>query len=215
MLFDVIFKLSDLENQIKWSNQKSILFQIGIMKLCGKQEAQDMNELNLRIDGLEKKLQNLQSGVIHTKVQNVDNSAIKSNNTVKKNEKIDSQIQNRNVVTGIPGKKIDSWPNIVKQLKQDGKIMLYTNLMNTNAKEINDMTVGIEFPKGLTSFGKTILEKPENMNELTKLISIQCGKEMRVKLIEDNVNNVQRSPQDEFTNEVTSAIDMPINIMDE
>lgn len=32
--------------------------------------------------------------------------------------------------------------------------MLYTNLMNTNAKEINDMTVGIEFPKGLTSFGK-------------------------------------------------------------
>lgn len=53
-LFDVIFKLSDLENQIKWSNQKSILFQIGIMKLCGKQEAQDMNELNLRIDGLEK-----------------------------------------------------------------------------------------------------------------------------------------------------------------
>jgi DNA polymerase-3 subunit gamma/tau len=214
-LFDVIFKLSDLENQIKWSNQKSILFQIGIMKLCGKQEAQDMNELNLRIDGLEKKLQNLQSGVIHTKVQNVDNSAIKSNNTVKKNEKINSQIQNRNVVTGIPGKKIDSWPNIVKQLKQDGKIMLYTNLMNTNAKEINDMTVGIEFPKGLTSFGKTILEKPENMNELTKLISIQCGKEMRVKLIEDNVNNVQRSPQDEFTNEVTSAIDMPINIMDE
>ena len=214
-LFDVIFKLSDLENQIKWSNQKSILFQIGIMKLCGKQEAQDMNELNLRIDGLEKKLQNLQSGVIHTKVQNVDNSAIKSNNTVKKNEKINSQIQNRNVVTGTPGKKIDSWPNIVKQLKQDGKIMLYTNLMNTNAKEINDMTVGIEFPKGLTSFGKTILEKPENMNELTKLISIQCGKEMRVKLIEDNVNNVQRSPQDEFTNEVTSAIDMPINIMDE
>jgi len=214
-LFDVIFKLSDLENQIKWSNQKSILFQIGIMKLCGKQEAQDMNELNLRIDGLEKKLQNLQSGVIHTKVQNVDNSAIKSNNTVKKNEKINSQIQNRNVVTGIPGKKIDSWPNIVKQLKQDGKIMLYTNLMNTNAKEINDMTVGIEFPKGLTSFGKTILEKPENMNELTRLISIQCGKEMRVKLIEDNVNNVQRSPQDEFTNEVTSAIDMPINIMDE
>lgn len=62
--------------------------------------------------------------------------------------------------------------------------MLYTNLLNSNAVEINDMTIGIEFPNGLTPFGKSILEKPENMQELTKLISMECGKEMRVKLIE-------------------------------
>ena len=36
--------------------------------------------------------------------------------------------------------------------------MLYTNLLNTNAVEIDDMTVGIEFPKGITPFGKTVLE---------------------------------------------------------
>ena len=76
------------------------------------------------------------------------------------------------------------------------------------------MTVGIEFPKGLTAFGKTILEKPENMNELTKTISIQCGKEMRVKLI-DEAARVKMSSEDRLVNEVTSAIDMPINIIDE
>ncbi len=213
-LFDVIFKLSDLENQIKWSNQKSILFQIGIMKLCGKQEAQDMNELNLRIDGLEKKLQNLQSGVIHTKVQNVDNSAIKSNNTVKKNEKINSQIQNRNVVTGTPGKKIDSWPNIVKQLKQDGKIMLYTNLMNTSAEEINDMTVGIKFPNGLSSFGKTVLEKQENIKEISTLVSMACGKEMQIKYISEAQSQaVVHRPEDDIQ-KLANQSDIPFNVIE-
>ena len=31
--------------------------------------------------------------------------------------------------------------------------------MNTKAKEINDMTVGIEFPNGMTSFGKNCFRK--------------------------------------------------------
>ena len=55
--------------------------------------------------------------------------------------------------------------------------------MNTKAKEINDMTVGIEFPNGMTSFGKTVLEKPENIREISNLVSIACGKEMQIKYI--------------------------------
>ena len=65
--------------------------------------------------------------------------------------------------------------------KNNGKIMLYTNLLNTNAVEINDMTVGIEFPKGITPFGKTVLEKPENKTEISNQVSIACGKEMHIK----------------------------------
>ena len=54
--------------------------------------------------------------------------------------------------------------------------MLYTNLIGTRAKELNDMTVGIEFPKGMTAFGKAVLEKQENIKELTKLVSMASGK---------------------------------------
>ena len=67
--------------------------------------------------------------------------------------------------------------------------MLYTNLVNTTAKEINDMTVGIEFKKGITPFGKAVLEKPENMQYLVKLVSQMYGKEMRIKLIENDTDN--------------------------
>ncbi|MCF0125350.1 MAG: DNA polymerase III subunit gamma/tau [Clostridia bacterium] len=35
-LVDLIYNLSELENKIKWSTQKTILFQAGIIKLCSK-----------------------------------------------------------------------------------------------------------------------------------------------------------------------------------
>ena len=62
--------------------------------------------------------------------------------------------------------------------------MLYSNLINAKGRMIDDMTYGIEFSKGLTSFGKSIIEKPENMEELRKLVSIECKKDMRIKLID-------------------------------
>ena len=62
--------------------------------------------------------------------------------------------------------------------------MLYTNLLNTKLTQINDLFVGIEFVNGLNPFGKTILEKPENMNDLIKRISILYGQEIKLKLID-------------------------------
>ena len=47
------------------------------------------------------------------------------------------------------------WPQIVNDLKQNGKIVLYTNLIGTVAKELNDMTVGIEFPNGMRQCWKS------------------------------------------------------------
>ena len=94
--------------------------------------------------------------------------------------------------------------------------MLYTNLINTSAKELNDMTVGIEFPNGITPFGKAVLEKSENINEIEKQVSIVCGKEMRVKFIDTKKDNVK--PSDSASNsieEFAKNLDVPFNIMDE
>ena len=95
-------------------------------------------------------------------------------------------------------------------------LVLYTNLINTSAKELNDMTVGIEFPNGITPFGKAVLEKSENINEIEKQVSIVCGKEMRVKFIDTKKDNVK--PSDSASNsieEFAKNLDVPFNIMDE
>lgn len=213
-LLKIIFELSELENNLKWSTQKSIIMQVGIMKLCSNEQVNDKEELIQKINKLEKQINEIQKGVIHNPSKNVDNNTSKTSNfgnTANVNQKTTKVDAKNNNIDKL--KKIDVWPNIVNNLKQDGKIMLYSNLINTNARVLNDMMVGIEFPNGLTSFGKAILEKPENMQELTKAVSIEYGKEMVVKLLDEN--NMQKFVKnDEFEN-ITKNIDMPINIIEE
>ena len=100
-------------------------------------------------------------------------------------------------------KSADFWKNVIDKLKEERKAMLYSNLSNTRAILLDDMTVGIEFLGGLTSFGKAVIERPENMNELKRLISLECKKDMRVKILESNNNK----PKEE-----NHEIDLGINI---
>ena len=62
------------------------------------------------------------------------------------------------------------------------------------------MTVGIQFPNGLTSFGKTVLEKQENIREISKLVSIACGKEMQIKYISEMQPVVQKTQEEDLQN---------------
>ena len=109
------------------------------------------------------------------------------------------------------GNAVQNWPKIIDTIKTQGKITLYTNLLNSTANEINDMTVGIKFERGLTPFGKAILERPENMNEIVKQVSVELGKPMRVVLIDNNDEIVQKA--DNFNN-IEKDLDIPINIID-
>ncbi len=185
-LLDIIYKLSDLENELKWSSQKNIIFQVGIMRLCSKENS----TLEERVKNIENKIA---SGNINVKVEN---------NTSKKQSIEQSTISRQNVdnnmkKNNISEKKSENfWDNVINKLKEERKAMIYSNLNNTRAVLLDDMTVGIEFLNGLSSFGRAVIEKPENMNEIKKLVSIECGKDMRIKIIDvkenkenDNSNN--------------------------
>ena len=90
--------------------------------------------------------------------------------------------------------------------------MLFANLLKAKAIELNDMTEGISFPEGINAFGKSILEKPENINELIKSVSMEYGKDMRVKII-DNIDSIPKK-QDE-SEDITNELGIPINVIEE
>ena len=100
-------------------------------------------------------------------------------------------------------KSTEYWPKVITNLKSKGKITLFTNLMNTKAVEINDMQLGIV---GLTSFGKTVVEQPENRQEIVKAILQETGKEMQIKA--EEAKNI-------INNQNKNNFDIPINIIDE
>ena len=71
--------------------------------------------------------------------------------------------------------------------------MIYANLLNTRAVELNDMTIGVEFPGGLNDFRKRLLEQNENLKEVEKLVSIACGKEMQIKYLDKPSSKTEKN----------------------
>ena len=252
LLINLIYKFSELENSLKFSSQKTILFQAGIIKMCNTQEN---NSLEERIEELERKLSNLSTNtvsVVNTPIQaqakfeqrpstNATKIEVPKANPVKNIEVKEQQTPVNAEVKVQANQGIDLsnksaegyWPKVLSDLKQNGKVMLYANLINTVAKQINDMTIGIEFKGGLNSFRKELLEKPENKNELIRLVSMECGKTMNIKYIDgagqvantpQTVTTITKEPQNTVNNnsvvsnnleELTKNFDIPINFIEE
>ena len=219
-LIAIIYELSELENNIKWSTQKVIMFQAGIIKLC-YEITENTSKINVTPENtgnnkvLEERVQKIEQYLRNMKTTNAVNQNVTNQNvgalpnTAVRVESNPSFSSNRTVTNNKPktaqaknfsNKVEEYWPQIITDLKQSGKIVLYTNLINTRAVELNDMTVGIQFPNGLTSFGKTVLEKQENIREISKLVSIACGKEMQIKYISEMQPVVQKTQEEDLQN---------------
>ena len=220
-LISLVYQLSELESNIKWSTQKNIMFQAGIINLCNE-NAQVSNNIEERVEKIEKYLKSGRVVTSGTVVPNVQNSSPRMVSTVP-TQSVNRGVNNtnskpqsnriNNVTKNFSNKSEEYWPQIMNDLKQNGKIVLYTNLINTTAKEINDMTVGIEFPNGMTSFGKSILEKQENIAEISKLVSIACGKEMQIRYI-TTAQEINEVTNEESLKNLANESDIPFNIID-
>ena len=102
------------------------------------------------------------------------------------------------------GKTQDYWPKLINDFKQEGKMFMYINLSGTVAKEINDMTIAIEFPNGINKMAREFLERPENKMELKNTIHRACGKEMQIKFV-DNIDISEQDNVSEFENIVNNS----------
>ena len=219
-LVNLIYELSNLENNIKWSTQKTIMFQAGIIKLCNLESesvSADNSGLEQRIQKIENYLKSGKISVntgmavsqVSTQPVQVNNSATSNNS----NTEIRSTIPKTNTQTKSYSSDLSkSWPKIVNDLKQNGKIVLYTNLMNTKAEQINDTTVGIKFQKGITAFGKAVLEKQDNIKEISNLVSIACGKEVQIKYISDMQNQVVNNTPEDDIQRLARDSDIPFTV---
>ena len=217
-LVHLIYELSDLENDMKWSSQKTIMLEAGFIRLCdtsvkAKMEIpvniptassvnnQELQELQRRIF----KIENFLSQISRSKTESLTNN-------IKQQLKSEEKKIEKKPLSPEELKNNAFWKDIVVKFKTEGKMGLYTNLLNTNITEINDMTVGINFANGLKPLAKGILEKPENISEISKEISIAFGKEMKVKLID---NKVDKKPEKSELENLVQGLDIPIDIIEE
>lgn len=200
-LLYIITDLSKLENDMKWSSQKSILFQVEIIKLCNENVIMPVQSVNKG---------NSNSGKTTNNSKNIQTNSM-SEKSIDKNN-IESKPKTSQAISGYGEAK--GWRNILNELRQNGKIMIYSNLLKAKAVELNDMTVGISFPEGINAFGKSILEKPENINELSKIVSIEYGKDMKVRIIENMDSLPKKETQVNPVEKMATELHIPINVIE-
>ncbi len=221
-LVNLIYELSNIENDMKWSTQKSIMFEAGMIKLCSN-EIGSGNNIEERLEKIENYLKSgkvsMQQVVSNPVMQNANNSSV---TRVIANENDNKTIQvsapavrtSNNNAKSYSSDLNKSWPKIVNDLKQNGKIVLYTNLINTKAEQINDKTVEIKFQRGITAFGKAVLEKQENVKEISNLVSMACGKDMQIKYISDVQNQVVKHNPEDDIQKLALDSDIPFNVIE-
>lgn len=223
-LVDLVYQLSELESNIKWSTQKTIMFQAGMIKLCN-QQADVSKQIEERVEKIEKYLKSQKGSIVSSNVpiaqttmssqMNKEQSSV-SNMTAMTQTKTTTKMNNQSNTNNkkFSNKSEEYWPQIMSDIKQNGKIVLYTNLIGTKARELNDMTVGIEFPNGISSFGRSVLEKQENIREISNLVSIACGKEMQIKYLIQDKPQLHQMTSEESLQNFASQSDIPFNIIE-
>ena len=200
-LLKLIYNLSELANNMKWSTQKSIIFEAGIIKECVLGEVGSSEKCEVRL--LESKKED---SVTLQKKPVVDK---KEDNKVKKQE---IKIEDVKVAKN-SDKAVSYWGKVLDKIKQNGKVMIYTNLIGTKAVQLDDMTIGIEFPNKVSEFASKVLNEYENKALIEKLISMEAGNTMRVKYISNNGETKKVSKNN--IEELAKNNDIPINIIDE
>ena len=195
-LLQLIYDLSELANNIKWSSQKVIMFQTGMIKACIDLEVK--NDVTTKIPQKIDKEQ--LSG--NTNKISIEKNVAKESNVHPKIES-DKKISN--------GENIPYWEKVIEKIKQNGKMGIYVNLIGSKAKQINDMIIEVELANK-NSFAKQVLESHENKAELEKIVSIEAGKTMNIKFVSEGNN--KKSESSSIENMITE-LDIPINIIDE
>ncbi len=220
-LVNLVFELSNLENDMKWSTQKTIMFQAGIIKLCSK-EIGTGGDIEERLERIENYLKSGKVAINTTPVtynNSANSSMVQTSQSVRnveatKTSNVYSNISNTKSSTKKYSNDLSkSWPKIINDLKQNGKIVLYTNLMNTSAEQVGDSVVEIKFQKGMTAFGKAVLDKQENIKEISGLVSMACGKDMQIRYVSNTqMKNAVHNPEDDIQRLANEA-NIPFNMM--
>ena len=183
-LLDIIYQLSELEADIKWSSQKTIMFQTGIIKACRKETSSGTSSysggtsLEKRLEILENKLANMKIGQDSTiAMQELENGPVVPERPVSESREKKETKQ----VQGVPNNTQEVWKRVIDAVKNGGKLRLFTALINSRINILNDLIWEIEFPNGITSFNQKILDDVTNQNEIIKEIFKLTGKQINLR----------------------------------
>ena len=197
-LVKIILELLDLQSTISKSNQKKImleatLFNLADFEITTSSTSQDIVE---KISSLENLIKTNKDKTIVKEVRVEEAREVKKvepklnfritdeiTSTSKPIEPVQNTIENKNVVKFKNDDSNSWWKEELTKLKSNGKMTLYTSLMNSVIELEGESLVKISFPKGITSFGKTLIEIPDNKKYIKDVLTKHYNKDIGFKYV--------------------------------
>ena len=204
-LLYLIYDLSELSSTIKWSAQKTVMFEAGMIKSCMQIEINNVGvaaHCDPQIGN--KPTQNRNNNVN----QNIDNVGA---GPVSARPNSTAQAKPKSVPAGA---NLPYWNNVIDKIKQSGKMGIYVNLIGSTAVEINDMIIEVNLANK-NSFAKQILETHENKAQIEKIVSMEAGKTMNVRFSGSEDKKISNEKSNSNIENVISDLNIPFNIIDE
>ena len=222
-----IKEFSLLMSNLKWATHPRILLEVALIKLCENRYSADENDIMGRLSLLEKKMS---SGIITQsvpeRITKTDSGEKLAAGTEKKKQEPNSDIRSespsvkstKKIEGNLAGKPLEGWGEILKVLKNAGRMIIYTNLLETRAIELDEKFIGVVFPEG-SDFKKMLVSKAENLEAIEEVLNKRLGREVKVKCIEEgNIPEVGQKTKDEFMEKaqnLAKRLNTPLNIIDE
>ena len=192
-LLNIVFELSKLENDLRYSSQKNIVFQVGILKLCSEDE---------EVVTVKK------TKVVEKTEQKVEAKPIAKTNVAKSEpvaKPVKEQVKTETISVPVKG-EAPFWGKVIQQLKEEQMPAVASALTGTHGFVVDDLTFGIS---GIDAFKKMILEKPENISAIKRLVSVECKNDMRIKFIDQPKNEESKKDNGSSIN-----LGIDINVID-
>lgn len=147
VFLDLIGQLSEIQNNLKWSTEPSILFETGMIKLCLQEQAI-----------LEK-----------TEKMTIDSGK--------------SEEEKTKIALGESGKNspVDLATKVLTNLKENGKIRLHANLLQTKIEYMPDGIVHIIFSGPVDALTKGTFQKEETKLAIKEAVVAAMGRDVGVK----------------------------------
>lgn len=227
----VIKEFSSLESAMKWSTHARVLLEVALIKLC--ENSIDSSDAGLieRIDFLEKKINEMVTNGIKvssgesknynadSKIKDVSNGSVGARK-VSEVGGSDNRVDLKNSAGNLKGLEI--WQDVLNDLKQNGRMALFSYLLDTKAVEIDSRIVGVVFPPDRSYF-KINVSKSENAEILEHYISKRLGRDIKARCIDsgdiiDNKKEGGNNGSDELVEKaqaIAQKLNAPLNIIDE
>lgn len=189
-LAEIITYFSELENSIKNTTFPNVVLESALISFISN-------------DGIPK------PKVVQVATQSVNN-VVQPKSPVQQNANpMPAQPQTESNVESKPVQQFSQsgdWKEVIKHLRDSGKMSLYATLVSTTAN-ISNNTITINFAQ---AFGKTVVEKSDNMATLKNSINAVMGRDLAVKCV---INGATNTAEDNVAENTLLKSGIDVNIV--